>query len=341
MLVMGVDVGFGFTKATDGESSVLFKSLIGEPQPRSMEENFFPGDGISGSHLTMDGRSFFVGELAESESRVRQFTLDHAQMVAQQFKILALAAISRIAPSRVPMNVVTGLPVGHFIQYRNRLSEALTGEHTIIIHEEGKEREVVLSVKRVRTIPQPYGSLVDFLFREDGSLLRADLAQEKIGVVDVGFKTTDFTICRGLRHSERGSRTTDTGIAKAFQYISEALTEMSGVDVEVYRLYDAVREGSLKIRGAEYDLSKVKNEVFSRLAAAVANDMDRIWADDWDLDLILIAGGGGEALYEYLKPLVKGELALLQTREDPRMGNVAGFVKYGRYFFDGAAAKES
>ncbi len=341
MLVMGVDVGFGFTKATDGESSVLFKSLIGEPQPRSMEENFFPGEEVSGSHLTVDERSFFVGELAESESRVRQFTLDHAQMVSQQFKILALAAISQIAPSRVPMNVVTGLPVGHYIQFRNRLSEALTGDHTIIIHEEGKEREVVLSIKRVRTIPQPYGSLVDFLFREDGSLLRTDLAKEKIGVVDIGFKTTDFTISRGLRHSERGSRTTDTGIAKAFQFISESLTEMSGVAVEIYRLYDAVREGSLKIRGAEYDLSNVKDEVFSRLAAAVANDMERIWADDWDLDLILIAGGGGEALFEYLKPLVKGELALLQTREDPRMGNAAGFVKYGRYFFDGAAAKEA
>ena len=97
MLVMGVDVGFGFTKATDGESSVLFKSLVGEPQPRSMEENFFPGEEISGSHLTVDERSFFVGELAESESRVRQFTLDHSQMVAQQFRILALAALQPTA----------------------------------------------------------------------------------------------------------------------------------------------------------------------------------------------------------------------------------------------------
>ena len=341
MVVMGVDVGFGFTKATDGESSVLFKSLIGEPQPRSMEENFFPGEGISGSHLTLDERSFFVGELAESESRVRQFTLDHSQMVAQQFRILALASIARIAPSRVPINVVTGLPVGHFIQYRNHLAEALTGDHSIVLHQEGKEREVVLRIKRVRTIPQPYGSLVDFLFRDDGTLLRTDLARGRIGLVDIGFKTTDFIITRGLRHSERGSRTTDIGIAKAFQYISEALTEMSGVAVEVYRLYDAVREGSLKIRGVEYDLTNVKNEVFGLLAAAVANDMERIWSDDWDLDLILVAGGGGEALYEYLKPLVKGELALLQTREDPRMANVAGFVKYGRYFFDGSAAKES
>jgi plasmid segregation protein ParM len=341
MLMMGVDVGFGFTKATDGESSILFKSLIGEPQPRSMDENFFSGQGISGFHMTFDSKSYFVGDLAESESRVRQFTLDQSQMIAQQFRILALAAMAGVAPSRVPLNVVTGLPVGYYMQYKERLAQDLAGEHLLTLHDGAQSKEVILNVHKIRTIPQPYGSLVDFLFREDGTLLRADMAREKIGVVDIGFKTTDFTVCKGLRHSERGSRTTDTGIAKAFQFISEALREMSGVTVEIYRLYDAVREGSLKIRGAEYDLSKVKDEVFGRLATAVAGDMERIWADDWDLDLILIAGGGGEALFEYLKPLVQGEIALLKTQEDPRMGNVSGYVKYGRYYFDGSAVKGS
>jgi plasmid segregation protein ParM len=341
MLMMGVDVGFGFTKATDGESSILFKSIIGEPQPRFMDENFFSVHKVPGLHMTIEDRSYFVGDLAESESRVRQFTLDQAQMIAQQFKILALASMANIAPSRVPLNVMTGLPVGYFMQYKDRLAKSLTGEHTLTIHEGGQDREVVLNINRIRTIPQPYGSLVDFLFREDGTLLRIDMARQKIGIVDIGFKTTDFTVCKDLRHSERGSRTTDTGVAKAFQFISETLREMSGVAVELYRLYDAVREGSIKIRGAEYDLTKVKNEVFSRLATALASDMERIWVDDWDLDLVLIAGGGGEALFEYLKPLVQGELALLKTQEDPRMGNVAGYVKYGRYYYDGSTVKGS
>ena len=341
MLMAGVDVGFGFTKATDGESSVLFKSIIGEPQPRSMDENFFSGKAIPGLHLTLDGRSYFVGDLAESESRVRQFTLDQAQLMTQHFRTLALAALARVVPGRVPVNVVTGLPVGYFMEYKDKLTQALVGEHTLQIHDSPQENEVVLNINRARVIPQPYGSLVDYLFREDGTVLRADAARQKIGVVDIGFKTTDFTVCKGFRHSERGSRTTDTGIAKAFTYISEALKDMSGVNVEIYRLYDAVREGSIKIRGAEYDLSKVKDEVFGQLATAVASDMERIWADDWDLDLVLVAGGGGEALYEYLKPLVRGELALLKTQEDPRMGNVYGYVKYGRYFYDASTTKEA
>ncbi len=341
MLMAGVDVGFGFTKATDGETTVLFKSIIGEPQPRSMDENFFSGESISGLHMTLDDRSYFVGDLAESESRVRQFTLDQAQMITQQFRILALAGLAKIAPNRVPVNVVTGLPVSYYMEYKDKLTAALSGEHELQVHDGSKSRDVTLSVNRVRVIPQPYGSLVDYLFREDGTLLRADMARQKIGVVDIGFKTTDFTVCKGLRHSERGSRTTDTGISKAFQFISEALNEMSGVNVEIYRLYDAVREGSIKIRGAEYDLTKVKNEVFGRLATAVVSDMERIWVDDWDLDVVLLAGGGGEALFEYLKPLVRGEFALLKTQDDSRMGNVSGYVKYGRYYYDGPPEKEA
>lgn len=341
MLMAGVDVGFGFTKATDGESSTLFKSIIGEPQPRSMDDNFFSSEAVSGLHLTLDDRSYFVGELAESESRVRQFTLDQAQLVTQHFRTLALAALVRVVPSRVPVNVVTGLPVGYYMEYKDRIIQTLVGEHTIQIHGSSQGNEVVLNINRVRVIPQPYGSLVDYLFREDGTVLRADAARQKIGVVDIGFKTTDFVVCKGFRHSERGSRTTDTGIAKAFTYISEALNDMSGVNVEIYRLYDAVREGSIKIRGAEYDISKVKDEVFGRLATAITSDMERIWADDWDLDLVLLAGGGGESLFEYLKPLVRGELALLKTQEDPRMGNVSGYVKYGRYYYDGSTLKEA
>ena len=341
MLMAGVDVGFGFTKATDGESTTLFKSIVGEPQPRSMDDNFFSSEAVPGMHLTLEDRSYFVGELAESESRVRQFTLDQAQLVTQHFRTLALAALARVVPGRVPVNVITGLPVGHFMEYKDRLTQALLGEHTLQVHDSSETNEIVLNINRAKVIPQPYGSLVDYLFREDGTVLRADAARQKIGIVDIGFKTTDFTVCKGFRHSERGSRTTDTGVAKAFTYISEALNDMSGVNIEIYRLYDAVREGSIKIRGAEYDLTKVKDEVFGRLATAVTSDMERVWADDWDLDLVLLAGGGGEALFEYLKPLVRGELALLKTQEDPRMSNVSGYVKYGRYFYDGSTSKEA
>ena len=48
MLMAGVDVGFGFTKASDGESSALFKSIIGEARPRTLDDEFFDGSARTG-----------------------------------------------------------------------------------------------------------------------------------------------------------------------------------------------------------------------------------------------------------------------------------------------------
>src|SRR5512138_310482 len=112
MLIAGGDVGFGFTKATDGETVAVMKSIVGEAQPRVMNEDLFVNKGAGGLHVTVDGRSYFLGELAEAESRVRQFTLDQAQLASQIFPLLSVAALSQVASDRVPLNVVTGLPVG-------------------------------------------------------------------------------------------------------------------------------------------------------------------------------------------------------------------------------------
>ncbi len=339
MQIAGVDVGFGFTKATDGQSVSVMKSLVGEAQPRALGEDLFSAKDMAGLHVTLDGRSYFLGELAEAESRVRQFTLDQNQMVSHLFPILSLGGLSQVVTGGSQVNVVTGLPVGSFTEYRDRMVAALQGEKKITLHDGEGRKDITFTVNRVKVLPQPYGSLVDHLFREDGTMAHPEMARKKVGVIDVGFRTTDFVISKGLRHSERGSRTTDNGLAKAFGVIASSLNEMSGVSVELYRLYDAVSEGGIKIRGAEYDISKVKDEVFSRLATAVASDMERAWADDWDLDLVLLTGGGGAVLHEYLKPLVRGEMVLAQGRQDARLTNVHGFVKYGHYFFDNKGEK--
>ena len=46
--------------------------------------------------------------------------------------------------------------------------------------------------------------------------LRAKAAADRpIGIIDIGFRTCDCTIADKTRYSERGSQTTESGIAKA------------------------------------------------------------------------------------------------------------------------------
>ena len=136
-----------------------------------------------------------------------------------------------------------------------------------------------------------------------------------------------------MRYSERGSRTTDTGISRAFSVIAGKLREKSNVNVELYRLYEAVERGGIKIRGKEYDLKGLTEQVFGQLATAIANEVDRLWTDDWDIDTIVLTGGGGAVLSRYLQPLLNGQIVTVDAAKDARLSNVHGYWKFGKHLW--------
>ena len=335
MEIIGIDIGFGFTKATNGRESLVFKSVLGEATELQFREQILV-DTADEEHLQVevDGKSYFVGELAERQSNVRFFTLDQAQFISSFAKSLALSAAARLAGGYIPVNLVTGLPIGHYRQHKDELARILQGEHKVAITgADGKREEKTVNVNKVRVIPQPFGSLFNMMLNDLGDLGDKRLVREKIGIIDVGFRTSDYTVSDKMRYSERGSRTTDSGIARAFTVIATKLREKSGINVELYRLYDAVDRGSIKIRGKEYDLKGITEQVFGQLASAVANEVDRLWVDDWDMDTVVITGGGGAVLARYLQPLLHGHVTPVDPAKDARLFNVQGYWKFGKHLW--------
>lgn len=334
--ILGIDIGFGFTKATDGKNDLVFKSVLGEATDIQFREEMLVADRSDGNHLQIevDDKAYFVGELAERQSNVRFFTLDQAQFIGKFAKVFALAAAAKLVKGFVPVNLVTGLPIGYYREYKDELAKLLVGEHKVIFTDaSGKKEERSISVNKVRVVPQPFGSLFNMMLNDLGEMGDKRLVKDKIGIIDVGFRTSDYTISDKMRYSERGSRTTDSGIARAFNVIATKLRESSGVNVELYRLYEAIDEGSIKIRGKEYDLKKLTDQVFSQLATSVANEVDRLWVDDWDIDGMVITGGGGAVLAKYLKPLINGVIMETDPELDMRLYNVHGYRKFGQHLW--------
>jgi len=341
--IIGIDIGFGFTKATDGTTFQVFKSVYGEAVDFQFKEALLNNkqDHDEYIHIDMDGMSYFVGDMAERQSSNRQFTLDQTQFIANSTKILALAAISRFVISdKQSFKVVVGLPIGHYRQYKSELANILRQSHNISISDaQGKRKDVMINVTEVKVIPQPVGSVMDRLLDDAGRGADKRFSSEKIGVIDVGFRTSDYTISDKARYSERGSLTTKNGISKAFETIANKLKDSCGVNVELYRLFEAVETGSIKIRGKGYDLRKITQTAFQQLAGNIASDANRIWSDDWDIDSIMITGGGGAVLAPYLQPLLEGVIVPIQQDLDYRLHNVRGYHKYGRNRWSVAAVK--
>ena len=336
MDILGVDIGFGFTKATDGKRDLIFKSVLGEATDIQLREEMIAVGGLEESHLHVetDGKAYFVGELAERQSNVRFFTLDQSQFISKFAKVFALTAAAQLVKGFVPINLVTGLPIGYYRDFKDELVKLLVGEHLVsYVDSSGNKEEKSININKVRVVPQPFGSLFNLMLNDLGEMGDKRLAKDKIGIIDIGFRTSDYTISDKMKYSQRGSRTTDSGIARAFNVVASKLRENSGINVELYRLYDAIDKGVIKIRGKEYDLSSLTEQVFSQLATSIANEVDRLWVDDWDIDAITITGGGGAVLASYLKPLLNGVIIDSDPEDDMRLYNVHGYQKFGRYLW--------
>jgi len=335
MEILGIDVGFGFTKATNGSEFIIFKSLFGEATDIQFRMSIGDVSFADNLHVTIDDQSYFIGDFAEQQSNVLQFTLDQEKLLAEFLRVLALTAAGSITEKYVPMNVVSGLPIGYLRQYYQQFVKILTGHHDITFHKpDGTKITRKININKVRMMPQPLGSIFNLLMDDNGKIVNKELAKQKVGVVDIGFRTTDFSIFDQLRYVERGSTTTDTGISKSFGVIAKKLREECGVSIEVYRLYKAVQAGVIKIRGKEYNIEKLRDQVFSHAAGVIANDIERLWAEDWDMDAIVLTGGGAMELADYLQPLVVGNVIPAKNDIDARLNNVQGYYKYGKYEWD-------
>jgi len=335
MEILAVDIGFGFTKASNGNKSLIFKSILGDASDIQFRGKIIQ-DSSSDDHIQIEvnGRSYFIGELAERQSEVRSFTLDQTLFFNSHLKPLALAAAASMTSSFVPVGLVTGLPIGFYRDYKDVITKNLQGDHKVVLTTSaGKREEKTIKISEVKVIPQPFGSLFNLMLNDRGELGEKRFVHEKIGIIDVGFKTADYTVADRMRYSERGSRTTDTGISKAFGMIAGKLLEKSNVNIELYRLYNAVEKGSIKIRGAEYDLKPSTEVIYGQLAAAIASEVDQLWTDDWDIDTIVLTGGGGAALAKHLQPLIKGQVVATAPATDARLCNVKGYWKYGKHLW--------
>ncbi len=340
MRTIGIDVGFGFTKATTGKENTIFKSLLGDSNEIQFRSAFGDNSFANNLHVTIEDKTYFIGDYAEQQSTVRQFTLDQEKLLSEFVKVLALTAAGLCSDNDTSFNVVSGLPVGYLNRDYKEFTNIISGHHSVMFHTpSGEKISKKIFINKVKMMPQPLGSVFNVIMDDNGQVANIDMTKKKIGVVDIGFRTTDFTIIKNMQYVERGSSTMDTGISKSFSVIANKLRKESGVSVEIYRLFNAVNTGMIKIKGKEYNITNLRDKVFAHSASSIANDINRLWAEDWDIDSIVLTGGGSMEISKYLQPLIDGNVTPLPPGIDSRFNNVQGYLKFAKSIWGNSVAK--
>ena len=332
ILTLGLDIGYGVTKAVTEDAAIAFPSVAGHAREIKFNREAlaakYPGD-----QLTDDDRStWFVGDLALAQLppgellRLRGRTANEKTM-GNAFRLrLAKAAIGKLVQGAtgrdvVHLRVCTGLPVDH-MRDANQLRQALLGQHLI----QTDATEIIANVTEVMVMPQPYGSAYAMMLTDTGEI-NVYHAYMRTGVVDVGTYTVDIVLDDDGDYVDAESGSVESGVYTAQERIAEML-ERDYREKMPHRIVEQVlRTGIFTASGKPVDYSHEVEEALAPLRSATVNLLSEKWQRGTTVDVIYLSGGGAELVCEQVAD------AYPQTQLVPQaqMANARGYLHYAHF----------
>ena len=223
---MGVAVGAGWGKATDGIQIVKARSLVLETEPT----DFF---GVNSQNWRIEllntpvgNGVFYIGDKVDGNTGTKSLANGEK---GQFYPVLALAAIAQLLPEKLPYHVHTvDIACSIPTQAMKGQLSSLKGHHLVNVN----GRNVQINVARVVAQPEGFGTCVAIASAQRTK----GIAAASFAVLDIGFANT--TIC-GLDAESTllGFHSTTPGVAKLYETIAQRLnTNGHAATVEEVRL---------------------------------------------------------------------------------------------------------
>jgi len=328
MLVAAIDVGYSNLKLAVGhpgsEPRVSVRPAGAAPLDRLGErigETRPAADPATPILVEIQGRRWAAGiEPARFSGWARSLHEDYATTDA--YLALVKAALVLTGEHAIE-TVVTGLPVSQANDPRRRdaVRRLIIGTHT---HARG-----VIEVGNVRVLPQPVGAYLDLVWCGTDPALLDRIETGAVLVLDAGFYSFDWALIVAGELRRAASGTSLEAMSVLLERAARRLADEHGGKPVPLGLEAAVRSGQPTFRqaGQVVPLAPVLTLV-AREVAAVALEALRqsLRRESSNIDLVLLAGGGGELYGARVGSLFPGASVVVSVH--PVAANVRGFFRH-------------
>jgi len=212
--------------------------------------------------------------------------------------------------------LAVGLPISYYRTQRQELHKRLLMLNDFISVDGNDTKRI--SFGSVKVFPQALGAL--FL---------QDLGDGFVGVIDIGYLTTDYLLF-DVRQGQpipilEACGSVEIGVSQIHQRLAMAFHAKTGINLPLYMqakaLDKALRGESLLVAGKEIDLSRDIKHICQETTRQIVEGVKSHWRDKIDFTgQILGIGGGMELLRPYFK------LPQLNIIPDPVYANAQGFL---------------
>jgi plasmid segregation protein ParM len=325
MMYCGYDAGFHSVKLVGNGHAVNFESFAARPASSMLD-------------LSDNGKLIVESERIEGawmvgQHAVKMATRGHRQEVAQwintpEYLALFYAALGQLSDaSRFSVDLVTGLPILDFERDRERLRDLLLGDHRFSFQSRSNQ---FATVQSVRVVPQGWGGVLAMLFDARGKVQDADIATQKVGVIDVGGRTCNYLAVAGLSDLPSQNKGTDRGAWHVVRAVKAWLdTHYPGLSsLQDHEVMRAIIAGEIYHKGQRVDLAPVVCPIVSDIASEIVNTASQYWGQGAPTFRRVFNIGGGAYLFG---PPILAAFGQATVPERPEFTNAQGYHNFGAY----------
>lgn len=243
------------------------------------------------------------------------------------FKVLSKACLGVLAgqTNNITINpLVMGLPVeeDESDERHALLQSLMVKEHRMkLIYADGRKFDKVITVDRLITKKQPFGTFANLILDNSGQLINPSLARKFVLIIDIGTRTVNILTLNCLDPVSELSGTFNQGIHTAYDRVGSVINDTFGFKVSSGQIDSVVK--NKKIR--EYDLTRTIDQAYQYLANEIINIVDTLFIDAYQfVESIIVTGGGATVL----KPYLEDSFPLSPTFGD-QFSAVKGLWKWG------------
>lgn len=317
---ISADLGYGQVKGVNkSNKKVLFPSIMAAGKDRSLDKFFnnVEEDIVNNLHVMIsegpmsNEKDYFVGKLAQNRNVNSYFNTTDNKIYSNENKVFLATLAGLLVPRNLEddtkINIITGLPVTHFVKQKNEFEEMIKSLNMDIFFPDQNIRQKV-RFNKVFLMPQGAGALNYMLLNNSSKYF---IRGTYIGLIDIGFKTTDIVVFKINDNgkldfmSDMSSTLENIGMSNIFSEMDKIFTKESnnGESLSVDRLMDLGKTGKLFYNGKILDLSSHLQKLKEDMAYSIVNNIDSLWTSSSKsaFNAVFLAGGGGEVLYPYIK----------------------------------------
>ncbi|ERM92517.1 StbA family protein [Caldanaerobacter subterraneus subsp. yonseiensis KB-1] len=329
MFKIGLDVGYGYVKGVNEKGKeIIFPSLVGNAYERVLAGLFgVDNKKTDNMHVVIvNGKKeeYFVGELARREGKNVSYVFDEDKINHPNTRALITASCLLLFPEEeVPVHVVTGLPLEQYVHKKEEFKNMLKN-FKVMAYFKGDERVKTIKFERITIFPQAAGAVYYAVLDDVQKYL---IKGSYIGLIDIGFKTTDFIVFMvedKLILREDMSGTMEVGMSALNNEVDKMFTQKTGSKIDLSELIRLISDGRIFYKGRELNFTREIDEVRNEIARVIKDKIKLIWGSKLDFfNTVFLAGGGARELLLYMKDIYENTLLV----KNAQFANAKGFLK--------------